>query len=386
MTRYATGFRHTLRLAKIAFIHTSFLFVRARQLSYSHGMQFSAIKRKINSTIKRFPFADEIIHCARRGIYHIRNNPVQQRIAAMAMARRTQVEKHRYRTEAEAYLRSFLTQSKPIDFTPNAAPEVDIILILYNQAALTLACLRSLSKNLTPFHLIIYNNNSTDETANLLERISGATIINDRTNIGFLQAVNRAARKARTPAILLLNNDTIVPPRSIAAALDTLHETPDHGAVGAKLILPGGVLQEAGSIIWNNGSCLGYGRGDNPWLPEYNFRRQVDYCSAAFLLVRRELFERLGGFDDSFAPAYYEETDLCVRIWETGYKVIYEPRTVIHHFEFASSTGSADAIAQQKKNRALFSHKHTTFLQGKLPPAPPIPCLAAWHKKTEKER
>src|SRR5262249_1916395 len=153
----------------------------------------------------------------------------------------------------------------------------------------------------------------------------------------FLLAVNQAAREARGEYLLLLNNDAQLLPGSLAAAIATLESGVDIGAVGARIILLDGMLQEAGSIIWRDGSCLGYGRGDDPFAPMYMFRRDVDYCSGAFLLTPRRVWEQLGGFDEQFKPAYYDETDYCVRLWERGLRVVYEPNAAVLHYEFASS-------------------------------------------------
>jgi O-antigen biosynthesis protein len=123
-----------------------------------------------------------------------------------------------------------------------------------------------------------------------------------------------------------------------------------------------GTLQEAGSIIWSDGGCLGYGRGQNPESSEFQFARDVDYCSGAFLVLRTTLFVALGGFDHAFAPAYYEETDLCMRIRAAGYRVVYEPRLEIRHFEFGSSASSANALSAQARNHETFRKRHALTL------------------------
>src|SRR5262249_49150232 len=156
--------------------------------------------------------------------------------------------------------------------------------------------------------------------------------IRNSENRNFLLAVNQAALEARGRYLLLLNNDAQLLPGSLRAALDTIESEPGIGAVGGRLILFDGSLQEAGSIIWRDGSCLGYGRGDNPFASSYMFRRDVDYCSGAFLLTPLELWKKLGGFDEAFVPAYYEETDYCVRLWEHGFRVVYEPAAVLMHY------------------------------------------------------
>lgn len=271
-------------------------------------------------------------------------------------------------TELDEFIDSGLSLSLPLA-TP---PRVSVLLVLFNQAGLTYGCLKALSQaHGASFETIIVDNASSDRTGELLDRLTGATIIRNTDNEGFLLAVNRAAEVARGEFLLLLNNDAVMQPDALAAAVRRMDSTPDAGAVGGAIVLWDGNLQEAGSIIWRDGSCLGYGRGDDPAAPAYAFVRDVDYCSGAFLLIRRALFEGLGRFDIDYAPAYYEESDFCVRLWENGYRVIYDPAVRIQHFEFAS-TGerSEQAIALQVRNRERFVAKHQGFLNQQ--PAPSI--------------
>src|SRR5207253_2452402 len=81
-------------------------------------------------------------------------------------------------------------------------------------------------------------------------------------------------------------------------------------------------LQEAGGIIWQDASGWNYGKFDDRQKPEYNYLREVDYCSAAALMISKSLFENVGGFDSRYAPAYYEDTDLAFKVRQAGYKVI----------------------------------------------------------------
>src|SRR5262249_59980771 len=137
-----------------------------------------------------------------------------------------------------------------------------------------------------------------------------------------------------------------------------------------RLILLDGTLQEAGSIVWRDASCLGYGRGDNPFAPMYMFRRDVDYCSGAFLLTPRRIWEELGGFDVRFKPAYYEETDYCTRLWEHGLRVVYDPNSILLHYEFASSESVTHATDLQRDHQRIFAARHQQALATHFAPDP----------------
>jgi GT2 family glycosyltransferase len=260
-------------------------------------------------------------------------------------------------------LESFLLSTSTIEFPVHEKPMTSIVLVLFNRAELTLQCLYSILKSkCDPYEVIIVDNASTDATRELLKRVKGVRIIENESNLHYLRACNQAARHARGEFLLLLNNDAQLQGDSIAAALKTLTSSPDIGAVGGRIILPDGTLQEAGSIIWQDGSCLGYGRGESPFAPEFMFKRDVDYCSAVFLLTRRAQFLAEGGFDEAFAPAYYEETDYCVRLWKEGKRVVYDPGVSVLHYEFASSASKQTAIVLQEEHREIFVAKHRKWL------------------------
>jgi len=151
---------------------------------------------------------------------------------------------------------------------------------------------------------------------------------------------------------MFLNNDTQVCPGWLPSLIRTIEEYPKCGAVGGKLVTPEGRLQEAGSVLWSDGTALGYGRNSNPASPEYNFVREVDFCSGACLLVSKNLFTELGGFDERYAPAYYEEADFCFSLRQSGFKVVYQPETVVIHYEFGScSHEKASELSEVNKKK-----------------------------------
>jgi GT2 family glycosyltransferase len=278
-----------------------------------------------------------------------------------------------------ARLDAFLAGPETLRLPYSDSPEISIILVLYNQAELTFGCLSSIVETLADMpsvEVVIADNGSTDRTTALLNRTSGATIIRNAANLHFLKAVNFASGRVRGRNILLLNNDAQLLPGSVASALRTLSADSGIGAVGGRIILPDGTLQEAGSIIWRDGACSGYARGQEPTGPDVMFQRDIDYCSGANLLTPTALFQKLGGFDERFAPAYYEETDYCVRLWESGYRVVYDPDAVIVHYEFGSASTDSEALRQQQINHEIFVSQHREWLSRQFP-ASPLNILAA---------
>ncbi len=257
-----------------------------------------------------------------------------------------------------------------LDFTVRGEPAVSVIIVLHNKFALTMTALSSLRAVYAGgIELILVDSGSRDETRHIDRYLRGARVMHFPNNVGFVAACNEALAHATAPAVLYLNNDLMLGIKSIELALARLDSDPGIGAVGAKFIRTNGLLQEAGSIIWRDGSTVGYLRDGDPALPEANFVRDVDFCSGAFLLVRASCLKALGGFDDDFRPAYYEETDLCVRLRKSGYRVVYDPSVVVQHVEFGSASSSRSARMIQR-NHKVFVEKHLDWLRYKHPPRP----------------
>ena len=295
----------------------------------------------------------------------------------LAESRPWKMERVDYRSAATQIhlcrLDEFLLRGRRLDFSAHRRStedvEVSILLILWNRAELTLACLESLARiRDVTFEVVIVDNLSTDRTRDLLERVDGATILFNDANEGYTRAANQAAAAARGRYLLNLNNDAELLPDSLRAAVDRLASTDDAGAVGGRVVTLDGRLQEAGSVVWNHGGTDGYGRGDDPRSGAYLFPRSVDYCSGVFLLTPRALFEEMGGYDLEFTPAYYEESDYCFRLRDRGYQTYYEPGCVIVHFETASLPDSAGRTELLRKNRTHFVERHRKQLESSAYP------------------
>ena len=241
-------------------------------------------------------------------------------------------------------------------------PLVTIVIPVYNNWWVTYRCLRVLQSNSdsTPYEVVVVDDASSDQTMEALKSIRGVTVVRNLTNVGYLASTNRGADQASKSSkfLVLLNNDT----EPIDGWLDSLYQSIEKdesiGIVGSALIYPNGILQEAGGQIFAGGNAWNLGRGGNPLNAQYSFTREVDYCSAASIIVRKSFWIDAGGFDTRYVPAYCEDADLALTAWNMGYKVMYEPKSwVIHHegLSHGKSTNSGLKKYQIANNRKLFA-------------------------------
>lgn len=223
--------------------------------------------------------------------------------------------------------------------TPTLMIDVSIVIPAFNHYRTTISCLQSVlahTKDVN-YEVIVADDLSTDLTSSIEERIENITVVRGEENVGFLRNCNRAVSAAEGEYIVLLNNDTNVQEGWLQPLLEVMQQDTKVGMVGPKLLFENGNLQEAGGIIWNDASGWNYGRGQNPGLAEFNYLRETDYISGACIMFRKNVWEKLGGFDEAFCPAYYEDTDLAFRLRQNGFKVIYQPDSEVVHFEGVSN-------------------------------------------------
>ncbi len=249
-----------------------------------------------------------------------------------------------------------IDEYEKLSFDLPDSPEVSIVIPVYNQFDYTYNCLKMIRKHSgdVSYEIIIADDCSTDATEHISDIVSGIKVVRNKENLRFLLNCNNAAKHATGKYILFLNNDTQVQDNWLRPLIDLLKDT-SIGMTGSKLVYADGRLQEAGGILWKDGSAWNYGNKKNPTYPEFNYIKEVDYISGAAIMIRKSLWEEIGGFDERFVPAYCEDSDLAFEVRKHGYKVVYQPLSVVVHFEGVSN--GTDVNSGQKSYQVVNSKK-----------------------------
>ncbi len=229
--------------------------------------------------------------------------------------------------------------SRPLLCTAN--PVVSVVIPVYNLWPLLQNCLKSIASaaNSVPFEVIVADDCSSDETAELLKLNPWVRHVRMEANGRFIRNCNNAARHARGQYIFFLNNDTVVLDHWLDQILATFQLRPEAGIVGSQVLFHNSEVQESGGIIWPDGEAWNFGRNiEKDRVYQVNYSRQVDYISGCALTVRRDLWEEVGGFGEEFVPAYCEDSDLCYKIRALGKEVWVQPQSRIIHFEGLSNS------------------------------------------------
>jgi GT2 family glycosyltransferase len=270
---------------------------------------------------------------------------------------------------------------KSVDFLGKKAVEKNSALLIpvYGNWQWTDRCLRALSQTEAPLMADVFCIDDHSEQGvpdYIVRQYPWVTWSRNEANLGFLKSCNRFLRtipENKYEFVMLLNNDTEPQPGFLTALVKDLDSRPEVGLVGSKLVFGDGQLQEAGGIIFSDASGWNYGRGANPNAKSYNFHRYVDYVSGASIAIRLKLFQGIGYFDEQFAPAYFEDSDLAFSVRSRGFEVMYCPTSVVVHHE-SKSYGTAGPYSlkdrQLAENRVKFSQKWTQDLKRQMPATP----------------
>ena len=226
--------------------------------------------------------------------------------------------------------------------------DVSAVVVNYNAAALLTDCVRSLRADGATEVVVVDNDSADDSEAVLRGADADATWLPIGRNVGFGAGANRGVAATRTPYVAIMNPDTVVEPGTLKAMAEVLDREPDVAAVGPRVDNPDGSWYPSARAFPSLGDALGhaflhYVRPDNPFSRRYklldwdhDLARDVDWISGTCMLVRRDVFEAIGGFDEAYFM-YVEDVDLCWRLRAEGHRVRYDPAGRVIHVIGASS-------------------------------------------------
>jgi len=245
--------------------------------------------------------------------------------------------------------------------------ECSIIIPVFNKLELTQQCLMHLAEVTTgiSYEVVIVDNYSTDGTCEFLETLGGdVQIIRNDTNLGFAKGCNQGARAARGRHLVFLNNDTIPKSGWLDPLIEEVTSHADVAVVGSKLLYQDNTIQHAGVVIsrrYRTPYHLFCGVPENS--PAVNTRREFQAVTAACMLVRKAIFEEVGGFDEGFVNGF-EDVDLCLKIRQLGKKVIYQPQSCLYHLE--SQTPGRKTHDEANAHRLLARWEHQWWVDEDL--------------------
>ncbi len=242
-----------------------------------------------------------------------------------------------------------------IRLQPADDPSASIIVLAFRQAERLRACLESLAglRTAIPHEVIVVLNGATPEVAAVLDDVDGAVVERSRVNLGFAGGCNRGVARARGHHLVLLNDDTCVAPDWLDRLVGAADADRKVGVVGSLVLFEDGRVQDAGGRVLPDGTPTVIGRGLSATSPEITETREVDYASGCATLVKREAWDAVGGLDEGYFPAYFEDVDLCLRVRRAGWQVETEHRAVVHHAESSSTDDVVKAVAWER-NKARF--------------------------------
>ncbi|NII50171.1 glycosyltransferase [Frigoribacterium endophyticum] len=210
-----------------------------------------------------------------------------------------------------------------------------------------------------PARVVVVDNGSTDGAPEAVaESRRSVTLVRSPGNVGYGRAVNLGAQQAGPDEqwLLVCNPDTLATPDTLTRLLEAAHRAPRAGALGPRVLDPDGSVYPSARALPSIRTGIGHALlsgvwPSNPWTRRYQQRdvsasetaAEVGWLSGAFLLLRREAFEEIGGFDDDFFM-YFEDVDLGRRLAEAGWSNLFVPDAVVTHVGGESTARSADAM------------------------------------------
>lgn len=253
-----------------------------------------------------------------------------------------------------------------------ACNRVDVCIVAWRTRDFLRRCLRSVVGCSEVSRIVVVDNASQDGTVEMVTgEFPSVELIPNTENLGFAAANNQAIRAGRSPIVLLLNPDTEVRPGAVRTLTDVFQEDRRIGAVAAQLLLPDGSIQRSCRSFPEPAPLLLDALGLSRLFPrsetfgryrmtywDHDSRREVDQPMASALALRRAALDDVGLFDEAF-PLFFNDVDLCYRLRQAGWRIVFEPRAkVLHHHGRSTSQARASAVIDSHRGLIRFYRKH----------------------------
>ena len=230
-------------------------------------------------------------------------------------------------------------------------PKVSIIVLNWNGKKFLKNCLDSLQKvTYSPLEIIVVDNNSTDGSQEFVKtNYQKVILIENKENYGFAKGNNIGFKASTGDYILILNNDTVVTSNFLSPLIKDFEDNPEIACLQPQIRLSKDkeLLDGVGAFLTFTGFLYHFGYLKDRMEPKYNKKMRIFSAKGACMLLRKKAIEKVGLFDEDFF-IFFEETDLCFRLWLAGYSVMYDPNSVIYHIG-GGDTASSDSYRYERR-------------------------------------
>lgn len=256
---------------------------------------------------------------------------------------------------------------KSMKKSPKSKPDLSVVLVSYNTKEITANCLASLKKQDLDLQVIVSDNGSKDGSVEMIKsKYPQVTLIENNKNLGFSMGNNAAKQYISTEYVLFLNTDTVVNKTSIKKPLQYIKEHTEIGAITCRVVLPNG--EDDPDTIRSFPFPLTAAKHFLGLQSEFRYpnldrskQHEVDVIQGAFLLTRKSILDKVNWFDEDYFLDG-EDIDLCWRIKEAGFKLVYYPKSKITHIKKASKSAdrkkSLQSVLRGVEAMELFYKKH----------------------------
>lgn len=254
------------------------------------------------------------------------------------------------------------------NFVASGTADLTVIIPSFERPKELMACLESIAlwPPRTATHLLVVDDASTSFDPRRWGLPDCVTVTRNPTNMGYIRSVNHAALTVTSEFIMTLNQDTVVLPEAFDELLRCLEADPTLAIVGPLVVGTSWAVNECGGVVRPGGDAAHRGRGASLDDPRWNFAQDVDYVSGCALMTRSSFWAERGGLWDDLHPAYYDDSDLCLRAWEVGRRVRVAPAAAVVHREGTSMGRDPDDEGSLKRfqniNKGKIAQRHAQIL------------------------